>query len=60
MARGYVEMVREMKGQLDAQGVAPDSIVCCPGSGGTLAGVLMGVALEGDRRETGTRENPGR
>ena len=46
-AMGYVEMVRELKGQLDAQGVTLDSIVCCLGTGGTLAGVLMGVALHG-------------
>ncbi|MDP6483882.1 MAG: pyridoxal-phosphate dependent enzyme, partial [Nitrospinota bacterium] len=36
-----------LKGQLDAQGVTLDSIVCCLGTGGTLAGVLMGVALHG-------------
>ncbi len=46
-AMGYVEMVRELKDQLDAQRVTLDSIVCCLGSGGTLAGILMGAALYG-------------
>lgn len=46
-AMGYVEMVGELKEQMRAQDIALDSILCPLGSGGTLAGILMGVALYG-------------
>jgi D-cysteine desulfhydrase len=44
---GYVEMIGELKEQMLTQGVSLDSIVCPVGSGGTFAGVLMGIALYG-------------
>lgn len=46
-AMGYVEMIRELKEQMNTQGVSFDSIFCCLGSGGTYAGILMGIALCG-------------
>ncbi|MFQ5692557.1 MAG: D-cysteine desulfhydrase family protein [Nitrospinota bacterium] len=46
-AMGYVEMVGELKEQIDARGIGLDAIVCPVGSGGTLAGILMGVAIHG-------------
>ncbi len=46
-AMGYVEMIGETREQMEAQGVSFDSILCPVGSGGTLAGILMGIALYG-------------
>ncbi len=46
-AMGYVEMIGELKEQMRAQGLSFDSILCAVGSGGTFAGILMGIALHG-------------
>ena len=46
-AMGYVDMIRELKEQMDDREVSFESIVCCLGSGGTYAGILMGIALHG-------------
>jgi D-cysteine desulfhydrase len=44
-ALGYVAAVEEMNTQLAAAGLAaPDAIVAATGSGGTLAGLLLGAA----------------
>ncbi|MFQ5914374.1 MAG: 1-aminocyclopropane-1-carboxylate deaminase/D-cysteine desulfhydrase [Nitrospinota bacterium] len=46
-AMGYVEMIGELKAQTQALGLSFDSILCPVGSGGTFAGILMGIALYG-------------
>ncbi len=42
---GYIKAVSEIKDQLDTMGQVIDYIVCPVGSGGTLAGLLLGVQL---------------
>lgn len=45
-AMGYVNCIRETAGQYAAEGrAAPDIIVVTGGSGGTLAGILVGCAM---------------
>jgi D-cysteine desulfhydrase family pyridoxal phosphate-dependent enzyme len=42
---GYVDCVKEMVEQSEIQAIELDHIVCCAGSGGTYAGVLLGSKL---------------
>jgi D-cysteine desulfhydrase len=42
---GYIQAVQEIKGQLEALGQTVDYIISPVGSGGTLAGLLLGVKL---------------
>jgi D-cysteine desulfhydrase family pyridoxal phosphate-dependent enzyme len=44
---GYVEGALELLGQAQAMGGEPDAIVVAVGSGGTLAGLSVGLALGG-------------
>lgn len=44
---GYIEAVRELQAQLQAQGLQVDDIFSACGSGGTAAGLSLGVALCG-------------
>ena len=44
---GYLEAVRELAGQLAGLGEGVDDIVFACGSGGTAAGLALGVALSG-------------
>ncbi len=44
---GYIKAVRELKAQLEAMGRKIDYIVSPVGSGGTLAGLILGVKLFG-------------
>ena len=44
---GYVEVVRELKAQLDASGETVDRIYFACGSGGTAAGLALGVLWSG-------------
>ena len=46
-ASGYVAMVEELLEQMSQQNLSFDSILCPVGSGGTLAGLLMGKYLYG-------------
>ncbi len=46
-AWGYVEALREVKCQCDAEGIKPCRIVHATGSGGTHAGLYVGTRLEG-------------
>ena len=45
---GYVDCIKEMMEQAAAQDVKIDHIVCCAGSGGTHAGVVLGAKLFGN------------
>lgn len=42
---GYVDCIREMSEQAITQNIRLDHIVCCTGSGGTCAGVVLGAKL---------------
>lgn len=42
---GYALCVQEAKEQAAARGLAFDDIVCCTGSGGTMAGMVLGAML---------------
>ncbi|HXC62540.1 MAG TPA: pyridoxal-phosphate dependent enzyme, partial [Nitrospiria bacterium] len=42
---GYVQMVKELAGQMKKDRLTYDSIVCAIGSGGTYAGLLLGKKL---------------
>lgn len=42
---GYALCVQEAKEQATALGLAFDDIVCCTGSGGTMAGMVLGTML---------------
>jgi D-cysteine desulfhydrase len=42
---GYVQMMRELAGQMKKNRLAFDSIICAVGSGGTYAGLLLGQKL---------------
>jgi D-cysteine desulfhydrase len=51
---GYLACAEEMSGQLATLNCTPEHIVCATGSGGTQAGLTLGVALMGMRaRVTG-------
>lgn len=42
---GYISCANELKQDFKAAGIAPDAIVSATGSGGTLAGLIIGNAL---------------
>lgn len=42
---GYVDCVREIKEQADKEGITIDHFVCCVGSAGTHAGVVLGAKM---------------
>lgn len=44
-AWGYIQVVEEIMAQTPAGGPSFDSVVCAVGSGGTLAGLLLGAKL---------------
>ncbi len=43
---GYIAAIAELKQQCEAFDIEPDIIVCATGSGGTQAGLTLGVVLE--------------
>ena len=45
---GYVDCAEEVFGQAKAAGVKIDRVICTAGSGGTVAGMLLGTMLYGD------------
>jgi D-cysteine desulfhydrase len=44
---GYVAAIQEMMGQFQNMALTPDYIVAATGSGGTLAGLILGKKLFG-------------
>lgn len=42
---GYIECARELKRNFDECGMKPDAIISATGSGGTLAGLILGNAI---------------
>lgn len=56
---GYAACVREVTEQAESLGVAFDDIVCCAGSGGTMAGIVLGAMLYSPKtRVTGVVVDP--
>lgn len=57
---GYALCVKEAVEQAAGLGVAFDDMVCCVGSGGTMAGMMLGAVLYAPRiRITGVSIDPG-
>lgn len=46
---GYIACAEELQAQLNAQGIVAERIVCATGSGGTQAGLTLGMALCGSQ-----------
>ena len=44
---GYINCANELKQDFESAGISPDAIVSATGSGGTLAGLIIGNALHG-------------
>lgn len=54
---GYMDAASELIGQCEQQGFRPDSVVCASGSGGTQAGLALGLCLEANGL-AGAAESP--
>lgn len=56
---GYALCVQEIQHQAEALGIVFDDIVCCTGSGGTMAGMVLGAMLYAPKtRVTGIAVSP--
>lgn len=44
---GYIECAAELKQDFELHNISPDAIISATGSGGTLAGLILGKALHG-------------
>lgn len=44
---GYINCAEELRQDFESTGISPDAIVSATGSGGTLAGLIIGAALSG-------------
>lgn len=47
---GYVSCAQELAGDIQREGISPEAIICASGSGGTQAGLVVGVADAIDKR----------